>query len=133
MEGDRRRVIQMPVAISLLLALGFILVSSAISGAEGVSYPQIIRTRYEARDPKAGGHFTIWLERETLRLGLDHRLYPAVSYVEVTHISPTAGAPLLTLLEVQAINADGPEFYHIGGIVRFKLRGMTKTFTNASQ
>jgi hypothetical protein len=89
------------------------------------TYPLYIRTRYEAVDPARGGHFIIWLEREKMWHGLDPRLYPPVKYVEVTHITPAQGSPPITLIEVTAINATVPEFYHVAGIVRFKVTGMT--------
>ena len=89
------------------------------------TFPLYIRTRYEAVDPARGGHFIIWLEREKMWHGLDQRLYPAVKYVDVTHITPAQGSPPITLIEVTAINATVPEFYHIAGIVRFKVTGMT--------
>src|SRR5438445_13857054 len=81
-------------------------------------YPQQIRIRYEAIDSKAGGHFIIWLERDRLWHGLDPRLYPAVKYVKVTHLTPAPGSPLITMIELGPINSANPEFYHAAGIVR---------------
>jgi hypothetical protein len=52
------------------------------------------------------------------------RLYPAVKYVDVTHLTPSPGSPPITLIEVIPINSTTPEFYHLAGIVRFKVTGM---------
>lgn len=109
------------VGAMALLALIAVNSSSAIAA----EYPLYLRTRYEAIDPARGGHFVIWLEREKMWHGLDPRLYPAVKYVEVTHITPAQGSPPITMIEVTAINSTVPEFYHIAGIVRFKVTGMT--------
>jgi hypothetical protein len=56
--------------------------SSGLLSAGDIEYPQVIRTRYEAADPKAGGNFVIWSEREKIFYGLDPKLYPAAKYVE---------------------------------------------------
>ena len=97
--------------------------------SEEVAYPRVIHTRYEAVDARAGGHFIIWLERDKVWHGLDPRL-PAVKYVDVTHLTPSPGSPPITLIEVTSINSSTPEFYHIAGIVRFKVTGMTLRTTN---
>jgi hypothetical protein len=107
------------VAMSLCLATphdGF---------AVELNYPVIIHTRYEAVDPKAGGNFIIWLEREKVWHGLDPRLFPTVKYVDVTHATASPGSAPITMIEVMAINSNVPEFYHLAGIVRFKVTGMT--------
>jgi hypothetical protein len=102
--------------------------------AAEITYPQLIRTRYEAVDSKVGGHFIIWLDREKVYHGLDPRLYPAVKYVDVTHVTPAPGSPPITLIEVTSINSIVPEFYHIAGVVRIKVTGMTiKTTTISPQ
>src|SRR5262245_23864479 len=67
--------------------------------AQEFKFPQIIRTRYEATDPK-GGHFVIWVEREKIWYGLDSKLYPAAKSVEVTHITPGTGTTTITLIAV---------------------------------
>ncbi|MGE3149719.1 MAG: hypothetical protein AB7K04_11695 [Pseudorhodoplanes sp.] len=105
--------------------------TATLAHAADVEYPQLIKMRYEAIDPKIGGNFTIWLERETIRQGLDQRLYPAARYVEVTHITPSVGSALLTMIEVQNLNSPFPEYYHIGGTVRFKVNGMVLKSSNA--
>src|SRR5687768_12707573 len=81
-------------AIALLSAL-----APQESAAAETEYPHVVRLRYEAIDPKTGGNFTIWLDRETIRQGLDARLYPGAAYVQVSHITPSAGSPLLTIIE----------------------------------
>jgi hypothetical protein len=95
-----------------------------------LSYPTIIHTRYEAVDPKIGGNFIIWLEREKVWHGLDQRLFPAVKYVDVTHLTPSPGSGPITIIEVTAVNSQIPEFYHLAGIVRFKVTGMTIKASN---
>jgi hypothetical protein len=90
-----------------------------------LNYPVIIHTRYEAVDPKAGGNFIIWLEREKVWHGLDPRLFPTVKNVDVTHVTASPGSAPITMIEVMAINSSVPEFYHLAGIVRFKVTGMT--------
>lgn len=124
-----RRLSTRTLAAAVLMAL----VASASGNAEDLHYPQVIRVRYEAADPSVGGNFTIWLDRETLRLGLDQRLYPAVKYVDVTHLTPAPGSPLLTMVEVMGVNAKVPDYYHIGGIVRFKVGGMVLKSSNVPQ
>jgi hypothetical protein len=114
-------------SIAMALALGF---PSARTSASELEYPQIVRMRYEAIDLRTGGNFTIWLDRETIRQGLDARLFPGASYVQVSHITPSTGSPPLTIIEVQNVNSVAPEFYHIGGTVRFKVNGMTLKSTN---
>jgi hypothetical protein len=98
--------------------------------AEDAPYPRVLRTRYEAVDSKVGGNFIIWLEREKVWHGLDPRLYPAVKYVDVTHLTPSPGSPPITLIEIMSVNSTVPEFYHLAGIVRFKVTGMTLKSSN---
>jgi hypothetical protein len=85
---------------------------------------QVIHTRYEAADPRIGGHFIIWLDREKVWHGLDPRLYPAVKYVDVTHLTPSPGSPPITVIEVTSVNSTVPEYYHLTGLARFKVTGM---------
>jgi hypothetical protein len=103
--------------------------STAPAFAQEIAYPRVIHTRYEAIDARAGGQFIIWLERDKVWHGLDPRL-PAVKYVDVTHLTPSPGSPPITLIEVMSIHATTPEFYHIAGIVRFKVIGMTLRTSN---
>jgi hypothetical protein len=97
------------------------------------TYPLVLHTRYEANDPKAGGHFIIWLEREKVYHGLDARLYPSVRYVDVTHITPSLGSPIISVIEVMPVNSSTPEYYHIAGIARFKVTGMRITTSTIPQ
>jgi hypothetical protein len=98
--------------------------------AADAGYPQSLHTRYEALDPKVGGNFIIWLEREKVWHGLDPRLYPSVKYVDVRHVTPSPGSPPITIVEVTNINSIIPEYYHATGIVRFKVTGMRMVSTN---
>jgi hypothetical protein len=116
----------------LVLAILFVVFGLPRHGtAEDLTYPQLIRTRYEAVDPKIGGHFIVWLDREKMWHGLDQRLYPPVKYVDIRHVTPAAGSPPITLIELTAINSVSPEFYHVAGVVRLKVTGMVMKSTNA--
>ena len=119
--------------VRLLATLLFAIGIDAGGLAAEPTYPQLIRTRYEAADPKVGGHFIIWLDREKMWHGLDPRLYPAVKYVDVTHITPSPGSPSVTVIEVTSINSTVPEYYHATGIIRFKVTGMTIKSTDLPQ
>ena len=94
------------------------------------SFPQIIRTRYEAIDPKAGGNVVIWLELEKLWFGVNPRLSPPVKYVNVTYITPSPGSPPICLIELMPINASQPEYLHIAGLVRLRIIGMALKSSN---
>jgi hypothetical protein len=76
--------------------LGIIGGSSATAVAVEIEYPQVIKTRYEAVDQKAGGQFVIWSEREKIFYGLDPKLYPGARFVEVTQVTPSVGSITLT-------------------------------------
>jgi hypothetical protein len=104
--------------------------STPRAAAQEAAYPHIIHVRYEAVDAKIGGNFIIWLEREKVWHGMDPRLYPAVKYVDVTHLTPSPGSPSISIVEVTNINSTTPEFYHVVGIVRFKVTGMTLRASN---
>ena len=117
------------------IALGMVLLGSCIwppriSRAQEVKFPQLIQIRYEAVDPRAGGQFLAWVEREKIWYGLDPRLYPAAKSVEVTTITPTPGSTSLTLIAVTRINSDVPDYFHLSGNVRFKISGMTIKSSN---
>jgi hypothetical protein len=113
--------------VLLLIAIGL----SAPTGAQDLKYPQIIKIRYEAQDPRTGGHFIIWVEREKIWYGLDSKLYPAAKSVEVTHVTPAAGSITLTTIAVTSLNSNNPDFFHLSGNVRFKISGMVIKSTNA--
>ena len=110
-----------------LLVLVCCLVTFEAAGAQG-AYPQVVRMRYEAVEPK-GGSFVIWLDRERVHHGLDAKLYPPVRYVEITHLTPP-GSPSITIIEVMSVNATVPEFYHVAGAARFKVTGMAIKSSN---
>jgi hypothetical protein len=94
------------------------------------TYPQRIQIRYEAQDPRIGGHFLIWVEREKIWYGLDPRLHPAAKSVEVTHVTPAPGSPQVTIIAVTSLNSTIPDYFHLAGIVRFKVSGMVIKSTN---
>ena len=125
MSTSFRRTLAAIYGLQIGVVVSLASIAIDLNPAFAAEYPLYLRTRYEATDPARGGHFIIWLEREKMWHGLDPRLYPAVKYVEVTHITPAQGSPLVTMIEVTAINSTVPEFYHIAGIVRFKVTGMT--------
>lgn len=114
-------------AAAVLLLMGSI---PGPAAAASLEYPQVVKLRYEAVDQKQGGIFTIWLDRSTITQGIHPQLYPGASHVEVTFITPTAGSPLLTLIEVKKVSSPVPEYYHATGIVRFKVENMPLRSTN---
>jgi hypothetical protein len=127
-----------PIRIAIVrcrfLAAGILLLTGVLfaadCGSAEMSYPQVLRARYEATNPKVGGNFIIWLDREKMWHGLDPRLYPPVRYVEVTHITPSPGSPIITIIELMPVNSTTPEFYHLAGIVRFRVTGLTLKSSN---
>jgi hypothetical protein len=124
-----RTIVRYRLFIAAIFLLSGILFLVDYAAAE-TTYPQVLRARYEATNPKTGGNFIIWLEREKMWHGLDPRLYPPVKYVQVTHITPSPGSPLITVIELMPINSSTPEFYHLAGIVRFRVTGMTLKSSN---
>ena len=113
----------------LSLALAGLLGASAFTAAPllaaDIDYPQVIRTHYEAADPKAGGQFVIWSEREKIYYGLDPRLYPPVKSVEITQVTPTAGSVTLTFIELKTIISQTSDYLYLTGNVRFRVSAMT--------
>ena len=105
-------------------------VFASAAPAQDLKYPQTIQIRYEAVDQRVGGHVFIWVEREKVFYGLDSRLYPAARSVEVTHVTPMAGSPTLTIITVTTVNSTTPEYFHLSGNVRFKVSGMAIRSTN---
>ena len=103
----------------------------SLAPAQELKYPQIIRVRYEALDPKVGGHFITWVERERIWYGLDSKLYPAAKSVDVTHVTPAPGSITITIIAVTGINSAQPDYFHLSGNVRFKVSGMVIKSTNA--
>ena len=103
---------------------------SGSAQAQEIKFPQIIQIRYEATDPKAGGHFLIWVERERIHYGLDARLYPPARSVDVTQITPAPGSTTLIMIAVTGVNSANPDYFHLSGNVRFKVTGMTIKSSN---
>jgi hypothetical protein len=113
---------------SLPFAAALCALAWPLAGQE-LKYPQVIHYRYEANDPK-GGHFLLWVEREKIWYGLDPRLYPAAKSVDVTHVTPGSGQSTITTVAVTPINGATPDYFHLLGIVRFKITNMTIKSTN---
>jgi hypothetical protein len=102
--------------------------ASVVAGE--IEYPQIIKTRYEAVDPKAGGQFVLWSERERIFYGLDPKLFPAAQYVEVTQVTPSVGSITLTYVEVKPLGSRTPDYLYLTGSVRFRISGMVMKSSN---
>jgi hypothetical protein len=100
------------------------------ASAEDIHFPQIVQTHYEAIDTKAGGQFVMWSEREKVFYGLDSRLYPGARSVDVTQITPVAGSPSLTYVEIKTVAGQVPEYLYLTGIVRFRISGMVLKSSN---
>ncbi len=100
------------------------------TNAQELKFPEIIKIRYEAQDPRIGGHFIIWVEREKIWYGLDSRLYPAAKSVEVTHVTPALGTTTITIITVTSLNSTTPDYFHLSGNVRFKVSGMAVASSN---
>jgi hypothetical protein len=120
-----------PVRYLLLLSvLSFSIFMASVADASDVTYPQVIRVRYEAPDPKTGGNFIVWSEREKIHYGLDAKLFPAARYVEVTQVTPSVGSITLTFVEVRTINGTTSDYFHMTGNVRFRVSGMVIKSSN---
>jgi len=104
--------------------LGFCAFSGGGSFAGEIDYPQIIKTRYEAADPKIGGQFVLWSERERIFYGLDPKLFPAAQFVEVVQVTPSPGSITLTYVEVRPLNSKTSDYLYLTGNVRFRIGGM---------
>jgi hypothetical protein len=95
-----------------------------------IEYPQVIKTRYEAADPKTGGQFVLWSERERIFYGLDPKLFPAALYVEIVQVTPTVGSITLTYVEVRPLNSKTSDYLYLTGSVRFRVGGMVIKSSN---
>lgn len=95
-----------------------------------LAFPRVIKIRYQATDPRAGGQFIIWVEREKIFYGLDPKLYPAAEAVEVTYITPAPGTTTITLISVIPINSKTPDYFHLSGNTRFKISRMKIVSSN---
>jgi hypothetical protein len=116
-------------AVQLVL-LFTLFASDDQSFAGDIEYPQLIRTRYEAADPKAGGSFVIWSEREKISYGLDPKLYPAAQYVDITQVTPTQGSVTLAFVEVKSVSGQTPDYIYLTGNLRFRVTGMVLKSSN---
>ncbi len=129
LSSHRRSWLRAAVLVAMLLATGVAL-------AQELKFPQIIKIHYEAKDPRVGGQFIIWVEREKIWYGLDakygadSKIYPAAKSVEVTHITPAPGTTTITMITVMSVNSPIADYFHLSGNVRFKISGMTVTSSN---
>lgn len=104
--------------------------SCGVSRASDIVYPQIIKTRYEAVDPKVGGQFILWSERERIFYGLDPKLFPAAQFVDVVQVTPSSGSITLTYVEVRPLNSKTSDYLYLTGNVRFRIGGMVIKSSN---
>ena len=118
-------------AIAILAAIVCLrAVAPPPANAGEIEYPQIIKTHYEAADPKAGGQFVIWSEREKIFYGLDPKLFPAARYVDITQVTPMAGSTTLTFIEIKTIASPTSDYLYLTGNVRFRVSGMVLKSSN---
>jgi len=103
---------------------------ASLGHAQKLSFPQIIKVRYEAVGLRVGGQFIIWVEREKVWYGLDAKIFPAAKAVDVTHITPAPGTTTITLITVIGINSAVPDYFHLSGNARFKISGMKIVSSN---
>jgi hypothetical protein len=115
-------------ASNIALLLGILAMSPAM--AAEIAYPQMIHTRYEAVDQKAGGHFVLWSEREKIFYGLDQKLFPGARYVDITQVTPTVGSVTLTYVEVHTVGSETSDYLYLTGNVRFRVSGMNLKSSN---
>jgi hypothetical protein len=117
-----------PLIVSMLLVVSMRSGSPAWAG--DIDYPQMIHTRYEATDPKTGGHFVLWSDRERIFYGLDQKLFPGARYVDITQVTPSVGSPTLTYVEVRTVVGDTPDYLYLTGNIRFRVSGMSLRASN---
>jgi hypothetical protein len=116
---------------SAALALQAFVLTVGLSPASAeMDFPQIVKTRYESADPKSGGQFIVWSERERIFYGLDPKLYPAVRFVEVTQVTPTTGSNTLTFIELKTVLSQTSDYLYMTGNVRFRVSGMILKSSN---
>ena len=113
-----------------LAFLAFVLFAGSSPASAEMDFPQIVKTRYESADPKAGGQFIVWSERERIFYGLDPKLYPAVRFVEVTQVTPTTGSNTLTFIELKTVISQTSDYLYMTGNVRFRVSGMILKSSN---
>lgn len=102
---------------------------SSLAAAE-IEYPQVIRTGYEAADPKIGGNFIVWPDRERIFYGRDPKHYPAACFVEVTQVAPAVGSGTLTKVERRTVNSTTSDYLYLSGNVRFGIGGRVLKTSN---
>ena len=119
-----------PLIRELGVFFALIVGSSATALAVEIEYPQVIKTRYEAVDQKAGGQFVIWSEREKIFYGLDPKLYPGARFVEVTQVTPSVGSITLTFVEIRTVASQTSDYLYLTGSVRFRISGMALKSSN---
>lgn len=73
--------------------------------SQELKFPQIIKIRYEALNPRVGGQFIIWVEREKIWYGLDSKIFPAARSVDVTYVTPAPGSTTITFIAVTGVNS----------------------------
>jgi hypothetical protein len=112
------------VVFTTILLLAFCTLGGKASFAGEIEYPQVLKTRYEAADPKIGGQFVLWSERERIFYGLDPKLFPAAQFVEVLQVTPSTGSITLTYVEVRPLNSKTSDYLYLTGSVRFRVSGM---------
>ncbi len=110
--------------------LEFCILGGTALFAGAIEYPQIIKTRNEALDPKVGGQFILWSERERIFYGLDPKLFPAAQYVDIVQVTPSAGSITLTYVEVKPLNSKTSDYLYLTGNVRFRIGGMVIKSSN---
>jgi len=114
--------------IAFLAAAAVLAIQPVAAGQ--LEYPQVIHTRYEAVDQKAGGHFVLWSEREKIFYGLDQKLFPGARFVDITQVTPSTGSMTLTYVEVRTVGSDTSDYLYLTGNVRFRVSGMTLKSSN---
>jgi hypothetical protein len=95
-----------------------------------LQFPQIIRTHYEALDPKLGGQFVLWSERERVVYGLDPRLYPGALTVNITQVTTSPGSSAMTYIEIRTTLNHTPDHLYFVGPARFRMSGMRLKSSN---
>jgi hypothetical protein len=114
----------------LIILLGLLVGMNAAATADEIGYPQVIKTRYEAVDQKAGGNFVIFSEREKIFYGLDPKLYPGARFVDIVQVTPTVGSTTLTFVEIRTVASPTSDYIHLTGNVRFRISGMMLKSSN---
>jgi len=136
MSAWRRTIALCPPITVRAFVVGFWLIGPIVTWppsslrAEDLTFPQIIKVKYEALDPRVGGQFIIWVEREKIWYGLDAKVLPAAQSVDVSHITPAPGTTTITFITVTGINSTVPDYFHLSGNIRFKVSGMRIVSSN---